>query len=125
MLIDYARKAWAMEQEKRRQSDHKKRKRKAKKIEEEIYGLLPKDSGDYNFERNLEDSSYGVVVSLTEEDETLRFTFDDQDALTVIGKCLDCQQETLSQPVTSVAELGKMLEAFESGTSHNCAAKSS
>jgi hypothetical protein len=124
MLKDYARKAWEMEQEKRKQSDHKKRKRKAKKIEEEIYDLLPKDSEDYDFERNLEDSDYGVVVSLTEEGETLRFTFGDQDDLTVIGKCAACQQEALSKPITSVAELGKMLEAFEAGAAHKCSAKS-
>jgi hypothetical protein len=125
MLKDYARKAWELEQEKRRQSEQKKRKRKAKKIEEEIYDLLPKDSEDYAFERNLEDSPYGAVVSLTEENETLRFTFDDQDDLTVIGKCAACQQDALSKPITSAAELGKMLEAFEAGASHNCSAKSS
>jgi hypothetical protein len=124
MLKDYARKAWELEQEKRRQSEQKKRKRRAKKIEEEIYDLLPKDSEDYAFERNLDDSVYGVVVSLTEENETLRFTFDDQDDLTIIGKCGACQQEALSKPITSAAELGKMLEGFEAGASHECAAKS-
>lgn len=123
MLKDYARKAWEMEQEKRKQSDHKKRKRRAKKIEEEIYDLLPKDSEDYDFERNLEDSDYGVVVSLTEEGETLRFTFNEQDDLTVIGRCGACQQEALSTPVASVAELGKMIEAFEAGASHKCSAQ--
>ena len=124
MLKDYARKAWEVEQEKRKQSDHKKRKRKAKKIEEEIHDLLPKDSEDFDFERNLEDSDYGVVVSLTEEGETLRFTYDEQDDLTVIGKCAACQQEALSKPVASLAELGKMIEVFESGASHKCSAKS-
>ncbi len=124
MLKEYARKAWELEQEKRKQSDQKKRKRKAKKIEEEIYDLLPKDAQDCNFERNLEDSDYGAVVSLTEEGETLRFTFDNQDDLAIIGKCSACQQDAISKPVTSVAELGKMIEAFEAGASHNCAIKS-
>src|SRR5215212_1772776 len=77
MLKEYALKAWEMEKEKRKQSDFKKRKRKAKKIEEEIYDLLPKDSEDYDFQRHLDDSQYGVIVSLTEEGKTLNFLFDE------------------------------------------------
>ena len=120
MLREYAQKAWDLEKEKRKQSDHKKRKRKAKKIEEEIYDLLPKDSGDYDFQRHLEDEKYESVVSLSEEGQTLRFTFDDKDDLTLIGICPACSLEAISKPLHSAADLGQMLEAFEAGSSHHC-----
>lgn len=123
MLREYALKAWESEKENRRQSDLKKRKKKAKKIEEEIYDLLPKDAGDFEFQRHLEDDTYGVVVSLTEADQTLRFTFDDKDNLTVIGECAACRKEALSKPVESAAQLGQMIEAFEAGHSHYCSVK--
>jgi hypothetical protein len=123
MLRDYALKAWEMEKEKRKQSDFKKRKRRAKKIEEEIYDLLPKDAEDYDFERDLENTRYAAVVSLTEGGQTLRFTFDDEDDLTLIGECSRCRQEAVSKAVTSAAELGQMIEAFEPSDSHNCPTK--
>ena len=119
MLRDYALKAWEMER-KNKQSSIKKRKRGAKKIEEEIYDLLPKDSEDYDFQRDLEDETYEAIVSLTENDETLYFTFDDKDDLTIIGACPDCSQKTVSRPLTSAADLGQMIEAFEAGASHQC-----
>ena len=125
MLREYALKAWETEKEKRKQSDYKKRKRRAKKIEEEIYDLLPKDSDDYDFQRNLDDPQHSVIVSLTEEEGTLNFLFDDNDDLAILGKCPACQQETVSKPITSAAELGRMLESFESGVFHDCPAKNS
>jgi hypothetical protein len=125
MLREYALKAWETEKEKRKQSDFKKRKRRAKKIEEEIYDLLPKDSDDYDFQRNLDDPQYGVVISLTEEGGTLNFLFDENDDLAILGKCSACQQDAVSKPISSAADLGKMIEAFEAGAFHDCAAKSS
>jgi len=125
MLREYALKAWETEKEKRKQSDFKKRKRRAKKIEEEIYDLLPKDSDDYDFQRNLDDPQYGVIISLTEEGGTLNFLFDDNDDLAILGKCSACQQDAVSKSITSAAELGKMIESFEVGAFHDCPAKSS
>jgi hypothetical protein len=124
MLRDYALKAWETEKEKRKQSDNKKRKRRAKKIEEEIYDLLPKDSDDYDFQRNLEDPQYGVIVSLTEEGGTLNFLFDENDDLAILGECPTCHKESVSRPISSAADLGKMIESFEISESHDCAAKS-
>lgn len=124
MLREYALKAWDTEKEKRKQSDFKKRKRKAKKIEEEIYDLLPKDADDYDFQRNLDDPKYGVIISLTEEGGTLNFLFDENDDLAILGKCPACQQDTVSKPITSAADLGKMIESFEVGIYHDCPAKS-
>src|SRR5215208_932897 len=80
-LKEHALEAWAQEQDKRKQSERKKRKRKAKKIEEDIDDLLPRDSNEYQFERNLEDTGYDVVVSITDNDGTLRFTYDSEDDL--------------------------------------------
>jgi hypothetical protein len=124
MLRDYALKAWEAEKEKRRQSDFKKRKRRAKKIEEEIYDLLPKDSADYDFQRNLDDAQYGVVVSLTEEGQCLNFVFDENDDLAILGECQACQQEALSPAISSAAELGRLIESFETGEAHDCPKKS-
>jgi hypothetical protein len=123
MLREYARKAWEAEKEKRKLSDVKKRKRKAKKIEEEIYDLLPKDAPDYNFERNLGDDRYIAIVSLTEDGQTLRFTFDEEDELALLGDCSACRQVVLSRPVTTIAELGQMIETFEPSLFHNCSSK--
>ena len=120
MLREDALKAWEVEKEKRKQSEFKKRKRKAKKIEEEIYDLLPKDSNDYDFHRDMEDAKYGAVVSLMENDQTLRFTFDDRDDLALIGACASCRQEALSKPISNLAELGQMIEGFETSPFHEC-----
>jgi hypothetical protein len=125
MLRDYALKAWETEKEKRKQSDYKKRKRRAKKIEEEIYDLLPKDADDYDFQRNLDDPNYGIVVSLSEEGGTLNFLFDENEDLAILGDCPSCKQEAISKPVSSAAELGRLIESFEAGASHKCAAKKS
>lgn len=122
-LKQHALEAWSQEQEKRKQAERKKRKRKAKKIEEDIDDLLPKELSDYQFERNLEANDFNVVVSLTDGDGTLRFTYDDDDELVLIGHCPACQTETISKPVDSASELGEVLESFEPNSSHNCANK--
>jgi hypothetical protein len=123
MLRDYALKAWENEKEKRRQSDYKKRKRRAKKIEEEIYDLLPKDSDEYDFQRNLDDPQYGVVVSLTEEAGSLNFLFNEKDDLAMLGECPACHQQAVSPAIFSAADLGRLIEAFEASEAHECARK--
>ena len=120
MLREYAMKAWEAEKEKQKQSDHKKRKRKAKKIEEEIYDLGPKVTENYDFHRHLEDEKYDVIVSLSEDGQTMRFTFDDKDDLTLIGICPGCSLEAISKPINTAADLGQMIESFEAGSSHRC-----
>lgn len=120
-LKEHALEAWAQEQEKQKQAERKKRKRKAKKIEGDIDDLLPKELSDYQYERNLDDSDFEVVVSITDTDGTLRFTYDGDDELALIGKCPSCREQTLSRKIQTPAELGKMLESFEPGSSHKCA----
>jgi hypothetical protein len=120
-LRQHAIEAWTQEQEKRKQAERKKRKRKAKKIEEDIDDLLPKELSDYQFERNLEAAVFDVVVSITDTDETLRFTYDDDDELALISQCPACRKETVSRPIETAAKLGEMLESFEPGSSHDCA----
>ncbi|MEN3333193.1 MAG: hypothetical protein V7641_2558 [Blastocatellia bacterium] len=124
-LKELALEAWSQEQEKRKQSDYKKRKRLAKKIEGEIDDLLPKDADDYAFERDLEDKRYGVVVSIGETGGALRFTHDDKDRLAIIGECPACRGEALSKPVEDMADLGQLLESFQPGASHDCPIKRS
>ncbi|HKG22914.1 MAG TPA: hypothetical protein VKC34_13520 [Blastocatellia bacterium] len=119
-LREHALESWAQEQDKRKQSERKKRKRKAKKIEADIHDLLPRDSNDYQFERELEDSDFGVVVVVTDGDDTLRFTYDGENDLALIGECLACHKQTVSKPIDSAADLGEMLESFETGPSHDC-----
>jgi len=122
-LRQHALEAWAQEQEKHKQNERKKRKRKAKKIEEDIDDLLPKELSDYQFERNLEAPDFNVIVSITDTDGTLRFTYDGDDDLVLIGHCPACHAETVSKPIDSPAELGEMLESFEPGSSHDCVHK--
>jgi hypothetical protein len=112
--------AWTQEQDKRKQSDYKKRKRLAKKIEGEIDDLLPKDADDIQFERQLEDRNYEAVVVVKSDDGDLRFTHDDKDRLVLIGECQACHGEALSRPVESMADLGQLLENFQTGSTHNC-----
>jgi hypothetical protein len=119
-LKELALEAWSQEQEKRKQSDYKKRKRLAKKIEGEVEDLLPKEADAYAFERQMEDRRYGVVVSTGEPGAALRFTHDDKDNLVVIGECPACRGETLSQPVEDLADLGQLLESFQPGAAHDC-----
>jgi len=119
-LKELALDAWSQEQEKRKQSDYKRRKRLAKKIEGEVEDLLPKDAEDYAFERQFEDRRFGVVVSAGEPGSALRFTHDDKDHLVVIGECPACHGETLSTPVEDLADLGQLLEGFQPGASHDC-----
>jgi len=122
-LKELALEAWSQEQEKRRQSDYKKRKRLAKKIEGEIDDLLPKDADDYAFERNLEDKRYEAIVSTEEAGGVLRFTHDDKDRLVIIGECPACRGEALSKPIEDMADLGQLLENFQAGGSHDCPIK--
>jgi len=121
-LREVAQEAWAQEQEKRKQSEDKKRKRLAKKIEGEIDDLLPKDADDYAFERNLEDNRYTVIVSVAEAGGALRFTHDERDNLVIVGQCPVCHGESLSKPIDDIADLGEMLESFRPGAAHDCPA---
>ena len=121
---EYALEAWAQEQERRKQSERKKRKRRAKKIEEDIDDLLPRDAEGLQFERNLDDLKYESVVTVTDMDgEHLRFTYDDDGELSLIGSCPVCSQESRSAPIDSVATLGEMLERFQPASSHDCKKK--
>jgi len=122
-LREYAIDAWSREDEKQRASEQKKRKRKAKKIEEEIAELLPREINEPDYERNLEDPTYGVVVSITEPDGTMRFTRDDKDNLVIIGECPQCHREALSRHIDELEDLGQALNAFEAGSSHECPSK--
>jgi hypothetical protein len=122
-LKELALEAWSQEQEKRRQSDYKKRKRLAKKIEGEIDDLLPKEADDYTYQRNLQDPRYEVVVSLEESSGVLRFTHDDKDRLVIIGECRGCGGEALSKPIEDMADLGELLENFQASGSHDCPGK--
>ncbi|HEV8487377.1 MAG TPA: hypothetical protein VGV87_27770 [Blastocatellia bacterium] len=119
-LRAYALEAWSREDEKQQQADQKKRKRKAKKIEEEIAEFLPREAEDPDYQRNLEDTTYGVVVSITESDGTLRFTRDDKDNLVIIGECPRCHREALSRHIDELEDVGKAIESFEPGSSHEC-----
>lgn len=122
-LRELALDAWSQEQEKRKQSDYKKRKRLAKKIEGEIDDLLPKDADEYEYVRNLEDSRYDAVISTGDGEGALRFTHDDKDRLVIIGQCLACHGEALSTPIDDIADLGQLLENFQPGVSHDCPIK--
>ena len=121
---EYALEAWAQEQERRKQNERKKRKRRAKKIEEDIDDLLPRDAEGIQFERNLDDPTYESVVAVTDSDGViLRFTYDDDGDLTLIGMCSTCHQETRSRPLDSASDLGEVLERFEPSSSHDCKKK--
>ena len=119
-LREYALDAWSREDEKLKASEQKKRKRKAKKIEEEIAEILPRESEEPAYQRNLEDATYGVVVSIAESDGTLRFTRDDKDNLVIIGESPRCHSEALSRPIEELEDLGRALQSFEAGSSHEC-----
>ena len=123
-LREYALEAWAQEQERRKQSERKKRKRRAKKIEEDIDDLLPKDAEGLQFDRNFNDPDYESIVSVTDTDgATLRFTYDEEGDLTLIGECPTCHQETRSRALESAADLGEVLERFAPSASHDCKKK--
>ena len=122
-LREYALDAWSREDEKLKASEQKKRKRKAKKIEEEIAELLPRELKEPDYLRNLEDATFGVVVSVVESDGTLRFTRDDKDNLVIIGECARCHREALSRHIEELEDLGQALKDFEAGSSHECAMK--
>ena len=119
-LREYALEAWSREEQKQKQSEQKKRKRRAKKIEEEIAELFPREAEEPDYQRNLEDPIYAVVVSITESDGTLRFTRDDKDNLVIIGACPRCHREAVSRPLEELEDLGQALEGFEPGSSHEC-----
>jgi hypothetical protein len=124
-LREYALQAWLQEQERRKQADRKKRKRRAKKIEEDIDDLLPRDVETLRFERNLEDPRWESVVTVTDSDEsTLRFTHDKEGDLSLLGECPTCRQETISRAIESAADLGEVLQKFQPSTSHECKHKS-
>ena len=119
-LRECAIEAWSREDQKQQQSEQKRRKRKAKKIEEEIAEMLPREVKEPDYQRNLEDATYGVVVSITEADGTLRFTRDDKDNLVIIGECDRCHREALSRHIDELEDLGKAIQSFAAGSSHEC-----
>jgi hypothetical protein len=119
-LRGYALQAWAQEQEKRKQSEYKKRKRKAKKIEDAIEELLPKDTVVYQVERHMEDPEFTVVVIVTDESGSLRFTQNDKGDLVLIGKCPNSDREVLSAAIDDAADLGKLIENFVPADPQNC-----
>jgi hypothetical protein len=118
-IKEFALEAWALEQEKRRLSEYKKRKRKAKKIEDAIEEILPKDSLSYQTERNLDDADFAVVVSVIDGSETLRFTFNGDGDLVLIGKGSQSDKAMVSLAVESPSDLGRMIERFEAATESN------
>ena len=123
-LREYALEAWALELERRKQSERKKRKRRAKKIEEDIDDLLPRDAEGLQFERTLDDPNYESVVGVTDTDgAVLRFTYDDEGELSLIGACPSCLQETRSRAIASAADLGEVLERFAPSATHECTRK--
>lgn len=121
---EYALEAWAQEQERRKQSERKKRKRRAKKIEEDIDDLLPRDAEGLRFERTLDDPNYESVVAVTDTDGAiLRFTYDDDGELSLLGTCLTCRQETRSRAIRIASDLGEVFEGFVPSASHDCRKK--
>jgi hypothetical protein len=119
-LRGYALQAWAHEQEKRKQSEFKKRKRKAKKIEDAIEELLPKDAVVYQLERNLEDPEFTVVVIVIDESGALKFTQNDKGDLVLIGKCPNSDREVFSAAIDTAADLGRLIENFIAAEVEDC-----
>ncbi|HKA21517.1 MAG TPA: hypothetical protein VKN18_24785 [Blastocatellia bacterium] len=120
-LREYAFQAWVQEKERRKQADRKKRKRRAKKIEEDIEDLLPRDIENLRFDRNLDDARWEATVTVTDADEsTLLFTYDSDGDLVLIGQCRTCHEDTISCAIGSAAELGEILENFTPSSSHEC-----
>jgi hypothetical protein len=119
-LREQALAAWTQEQQRLAQTENKKRKRRAKKIEADIDDLLPRDSEELPYERNLEDPIFGAVITVNDVGGRLRFTYDEKDTLAILGECAVCHWETVSQPVKHLEDLGRMVEHFEPGQSHDC-----
>jgi hypothetical protein len=121
-LREYAFQSWVQEKERRKQADRKKRKRRAKKIEEDIEDLLPRDIENLRFDRNLDDTRWEAIVSVTDTDESsLLFTYDQDGDLALIGSCPSCHEETISCAIGSAADLGEILENFTPSSAHQCA----
>ncbi|HMG36696.1 MAG TPA: hypothetical protein VKM94_22360 [Blastocatellia bacterium] len=118
-LRQYALEAWGLEQESRKQAERKKRKRKAKKIEDEIEDLLPKAADELQFERDLENGSYEVVVTVVDSEGTMRFAQVDG-ALVLLGICSGCRKECPSSPIRDASGLGELLEHFRPVDDHAC-----
>jgi hypothetical protein len=78
--------------------------------------ILPKDSLSYQTTRNLDDPVFGAVVSVLDGSNPLRFTFNDEGDLVLIGKAAESDQETLSLPVESASDLGQLIEQFAPAT---------
>src|SRR5262249_44584329 len=118
-LRQYAHEAWTLEQESRKQAERKKRKRKEKKIEEEIEDLLPKAADEIQFERDLENGRYEVVVTVVDSEGTMRFTQSGGE-LVLLGICDHCRTECISRPIHDAAGLGELLEQFVASGDHKC-----
>jgi hypothetical protein len=120
-LREYALQAWVQEKDRRKQADRKRRKRRAKKIEEDIEDLLPRDIENLRFDRNLDDPRWEAIVAVSDADESkLLFTYDEEGDLVLISKCPTCHEETLSSAIGSAADLGEVLEGFMPSSSHEC-----
>jgi len=120
-LREYAFQAWVQEKDRRKQADRKKRKRRAKKIEEDIEDLLPRDIESLRFDRSLDDPRWEAIVTVTDADEShLLFTHDQDGDLVLIGECPSCHEDTISSAIGSAADLGEVLESFTPSGSHEC-----
>ena len=123
-IREYALHAWAAEQEKQQQARAKKVKKQIKKMEEALEELFADAVEAYQVERTLVHPHYEAVLTVTDANGALQFTYDAKDNLTLIGMCPTCQQETTSPPIDSAADLGKVLERFAAGKAHTCSGTS-
>jgi hypothetical protein len=123
-IQEYALHAWTAEQEKQQQARAKKAKKQIKKLEEALEELFADAVEAYQVERTLVHPHYEAVLTVTDANGALQFTYDAKDDLTLIGICPTCQQETTSPPIDSAADLGKVLERFAAGKAHICSGTS-
>jgi DNA topoisomerase IB len=119
-IQEYALQAWAEEREKQQQARAKKAKKQIKKMTEELEELFAEAVEAYRVEPTVVHPRYEAVLTVTDANGALQFTYDAKDELTLIGMCPTCQQETTSPPIDSAADLGKMLERFAAGKAHIC-----
>jgi|SRR5262252_10316015 len=120
-LREHAFQSWVQEKERRKQADRKKRKRRAKKIEEDIEDLLPRDLENLRIDRNLDDPRWEAIVMVTDTDDSpLLFTHDNDGDLALISSCPACHEDTISRAIGSAADLGEILENFMPSSSHEC-----
>jgi hypothetical protein len=123
-IREYALHAWAAEQEKHQQARAKKAKKQLKKLTEALEELFADAGAAYQVEPTVGHPHYEAVLTVSDASGALQFTYDAKEALTLIGRCPTCQQETTSLPLESAADLGKVLERFAAGKAHTCSGTS-